>query len=103
MLIVGLAIFGVLSQLTTNFTGFIKQLLYFSIIISIILVIGYFLVKFLSNRSDEMKKYKQAVRQSKRKYRYLHKEKKQQQKNRTHTFRNRKNRSHLHVIDGKKK
>lgn len=101
--IIGLAIFGVLSQLMTNFTGLIKQLLFISLIISFVFIIGYFLVKFLSNQSDEMKKYKQAAKQSNKKYSQLQKGRKQKEKNRSQPFRTRKNRSHFHVIDGKKK
>lgn len=103
VLVIGLAIFGVLSQLMTNFTEFIKQLLFISVIISFVLIIGYLLVKLLSNRSDEMKKYHQAVKQSNKKYGHLQKRRKQKEKNRVKPFRIRKNRSHFHVIDGKKK
>lgn len=103
VLVIGLALFGVLSQLVTNFTGFVKQLLYISLIISFVFMISYLLVKFLSNQPSEMKKYRQAAKQSNKKYNQLKKIRKQKEKSRIQPFRTHKNRSHFHVIDGKKK
>ncbi|WP_042223477.1 SA1362 family protein [Oceanobacillus manasiensis] len=67
-LIIGLAAIGLVSQLLTNTSGFITNL--FVMIGMGIVFFGVIYFLFLRKRTstDDMKKYKQAVKQSKAKY-----------------------------------
>ena len=67
-IIIGLAVVGIVTQLFTNTASFITNLFLMIGIGAAIFAAIYFI--FLKNRasSNEMKKYKQAVKQSKAKY-----------------------------------
>lgn len=101
-LIIGLAALGLVSQLFTNTAQFFKSILYvigFSVVL-------FFIVRtiFFRNRarSNEMRKYKQAVKQSQLKYKHRSQP--------TSTFKRtqegkrpvKRRASHLRVIDGHK-
>jgi len=68
--IIGLAVLGLASQLFNNPLAFFRNILIMIGIAVIIFAIFYFIfIKGRANiRNDEMKKYKQAVKQSKRRY-----------------------------------
>lgn len=107
--IVGLAVVGVLTMLIKN-PG--------SLLITILLMVGvafviFFIMRAVLNRvgpgsggnSDEMKKYRKAVKQSNQKYNTQPKKIKQRQKNhklKQVSKKRRKNVPYLKVIDGKK-
>lgn len=100
-LIIGLACFGLISQLFTNTAQFFKTILYvigFSVVV-------FFLIRMIffrnSARSSDMRKYKQAVKQSQLKYK--HRSQSKPTFKRTQRHRPIKRRaSHLRVIDGHK-
>lgn len=104
-LIIGLAAVGLVSQLFTNTAGFLSSIFVMMAIGLVIFALIYFI--FLKNRgtSNEMKKYKQAVKQSKTKYtknsspqvKSAMQPKPLQMKRKTH-----RRTSHLRVIDGSK-
>lgn len=102
--LIGLAVFGFGTMLFKNPSG-----LFFSLFLTI--VIAFVLFKILSyvlNRrnggtSDEMKKYQQAVKQSKQKYQPQEKANvKKKSKSSLKRKKRRKHAPHLRVIDGKK-
>lgn len=104
--IIGLAIIGVISQLFINPTTLFRNIL-ITIGMSVVIV-GVFYFIFIRKRTnmnnDEMKKYKQAVKQSQRKYKQHHgnqqvnigRNKQQIQLKK----RNRRRVAHLRVIEG---
>ncbi|MGY0693017.1 SA1362 family protein [Virgibacillus sp. FSP13] len=102
-IIIGLAVIGLVSQLFTNTTSFITSI--FTMIGFGLAVFAVIYFVFLRNRapSSDMKKYKQAVKQSKSKYKDTKKQPQTkhtqplQMKKKTH-----KRASHLRVIDGNK-
>ncbi|API90517.1 hypothetical protein J32TS6_02190 [Virgibacillus pantothenticus] len=105
-MIIGLAVIGLTTQLFTNTVSFINSML-ISIGVGVVLfTIIYFLFIRKKNSSNEMKKYKQAVKQSKAKYHHqkpVHKATaaKEQPSNALRKKRN-KRAAHLRVIDGNK-
>ncbi|MEC5422277.1 SA1362 family protein [Virgibacillus sp. C22-A2] len=107
-IIIGLAVIGLFSQLFTNTIGFLTNIIVMIAVGIAIFSVIYFV--FLKNRapSNDMKKYKQAVKQSKSKYQQhshsvpstsksivLNKKKPKKKIN--------KRAPHLRVIDGNKK
>ncbi|TXL67953.1 hypothetical protein FHP05_02725 [Cerasibacillus terrae] len=101
--IIGLAIIGVTSQVFTNLTGFLVRTLT-GLAISALIIAGIYFFFFRNrNNSNEMKKYQQAVKQSKRKYSNTNKPKHNQTKKESPIRKNaNKKYSHLRVIDGNK-
>lgn len=67
-IIIGLAVIGLVSQLTTNTIGFLVSLLITALIAVIIFAIVRKIMLGRQNQSDEMKKYNQAVKASKKRY-----------------------------------
>lgn len=67
--IIGLAIIGMIAQLITNPTSLFRHLLTILVIGLIIFGVAFFVFSKLT-QSNEMKKYNQAVKQSKSKYPY---------------------------------
>lgn len=104
-MIIGLALIGLTTQLFTNTISFINSML-ISIGVGVILfTVIYFLFIRKKNASNEMKKYKQAVKQSKAKYHQKPVLKattgREQPTNALRKKRN-KRAAHLRVIDGNK-
>ncbi|HLR01811.1 MAG TPA: SA1362 family protein [Virgibacillus sp.] len=108
--VIALAVIGVISQLMTSPGSFFRHIL-ITLGMAVVLfgVFYYFFIKRKHTQSDEMKKYKQAVKQSNAKY----KEQKGASVQKTETYRKPesqpsvskrkvKKRSHLRVIDGYK-
>ncbi|MFU0791493.1 SA1362 family protein [Virgibacillus proomii] len=105
-IILGLALVGLLSQLFTNTVSFINSI-FISIGIGVALFsIFYFLFIRKRNSSNEMKKYRQAVKQSKAKYQRHQANKPAAVKGQSTISQQRKKRlkraPHLRVIDGNK-
>lgn len=103
--IIGLALIGIISQLFTNPMAFLKEI--FMIIgVGVVLFSVVYLIFFRSRRgtnSNEMKKYKQAVKQSQQKYKKTNALQTTASKQRTHKpikKRNNQRATHLRVIDG---
>lgn len=67
-LIIGLAVIGIAAQLLTNTMGFLKSLFIMIGIGVVIFGVLYFILSKNRTSDDEMKKYKQAAKQSKLKY-----------------------------------
>lgn len=69
-IIIGLAVIGLISQLFTNTANFLTQIfIMIGVGVAIFAAIYFlFLRNSNSNNADDMKKYRQAVKQSKRKY-----------------------------------
>ncbi len=67
-LIIGLAIIGLFSQLFGNTKNFFINILVMIGVAVIIFAVFYYVIFRRRGTSDEMKKYKQAVKQSKQKY-----------------------------------
>lgn len=63
-----LAVFGLITQLFGNTRGFLTSMLTMVIFAVVIFGLLYFLMNRTRGSSNEMKKYKQAVKQSKTKY-----------------------------------
>lgn len=100
--IIGLAIIGLTFQLIKNPLGIFKWLFFMLIFAVIIFTVVRFFIKRSNPRStSEMKKYKQAVKQSKQRYQHKQPSNKRPQKNSPRT-RRRKRATHLRVIDGNK-
>lgn len=103
--VVGLAVIGLLSQLFTNPLSLIKNLLIMLGVALAFFAVIYFITQRKQNRSDDMKKYKQAVKQSQLKYnqdtedqaRRIIRPSQQQMKSKM-----RKRAPHLRVIEGNK-
>src|SRR5699024_8618371 len=108
MFIVGLAVIGLISSLVNNPSGFL---------ISILVMVGIAFVVFMimravlnrrgmgSGTSDEMKKYKKAVKQSKMKYskeKPVPKKRTSSTANKSKIRKKRRSSPHLTVIEGKK-
>lgn len=68
--IIGLAVIGIVSQLFTNPATLFRNILIMIGMSVVVLAVFYFIFvrKRTSSNNDEMKKYKQAVKQSQRKY-----------------------------------
>jgi len=103
--VVGLAVIGLLSQLFTNPLSLIKNIFIMLGVALAFFAVLYFITQRKQTHSDDMKKYKQAVKQSKSKYNRgtPGPERKvirssQQQVNSKHS----KRAPHLRVIDGNK-
>lgn len=103
--IIGLALLGIISQLFTNPMSFLKEI--FMIIgVGVVLFSVVYLMFFRNRRgtnSNEMKKYKQAVKQSQQKYKTTNPQQTTASKQNTHTQskkRNHQRTAHLRVIDG---
>ncbi|MFA1821562.1 SA1362 family protein [Virgibacillus oceani] len=106
-IIIGLAVIGLISQLFTNTVGFLTNILVMLAIGLAIFGVIYFVFLRKKSPSNDAKKYKQAVKQSKTKY-------KNQNPNRSSMTKNKKPQpvqsrkklhkraSHLRVIDGNK-
>ncbi|HEX6594425.1 MAG TPA: SA1362 family protein [Bacillota bacterium] len=101
--IIGLAIVGIFSELFTNTVNFLTSVF---IMIGIgVAIFGAFYVIFLRNKNpSEMKKYRQAVKQSKRKYKQTFKPASITTKFQTTQKRKKLRRRphHLRVIEGNK-
>lgn len=67
-IIIGLAAIGLISQLFTNTVSFLTQIFIMIGVGVAIFAAIYFLILRNSSNADDMKKYRQAVKQSKRKY-----------------------------------
>ncbi|WP_245729005.1 SA1362 family protein [Thalassobacillus cyri] len=68
-ILIGLAVVGLVMKLATDAMGLLTNLLIMVGIAAVLyFVLNHFLMKRRGGSSDEMKKYKQAVKQSKRKY-----------------------------------
>lgn len=104
--IIGLAIIGVISQLFMNPAALFNRILIMIGISVVILAIFYFLFarKRTSINNDEMKKYKQAVKQSQKKYHHPNMRQTIKTGGNKQSFqlkkKNRRRASHLRVIDG---
>ncbi|SES83104.1 hypothetical protein SAMN05216389_102371 [Oceanobacillus limi] len=105
--IIGLALIGLISQLFTNTIDFLLNIFVMVAIGGAIFAVVYFL--FLRKRtppSSDMKKYKQAVKQSKEKYKQPSMQAKSTSHHRTQQTpiknKGKKRPSHLRVIDGQK-
>lgn len=103
--IISLALVGLVYQLLTNTVGLFKNLFIMVAVGSIVFAAIYFI--FLKKRapSDDMKKYKQAVKQSKLKYNQNTETSTFKNRNRQTTLRRRLSRRrapHLRVIQGTK-
>jgi Tfp pilus assembly protein PilO len=106
-IIIGLAVIGLISQLFTNTIGFLTNIFVMLAVGLAIFGVIYFVFLRKKSPSTDAKKYKQAVKQSKAKY-------KSQNTNRPATVKNKKTQpvqsrkklhkraSHLRVIDGNK-
>src|SRR5690625_5888342 len=66
--VVGLAVIGLLSQLFTNPLSLIKNIFIMLGVALAFFAVLYFITQGKQTHSDDMKKYKQAVKQSKSKY-----------------------------------
>ncbi|SIS36930.1 SA1362 family protein [Salimicrobium flavidum] len=108
--LIGLAAFYVVSQLLTNTTGFLSSIIVMVGIAAVIYGLIYFLFirKRLgsgagSGNTDDMKKYKQAVKQSKQKYgKPAGETTKQSKPPKKQTKKRKASPSHLRVIEGTK-
>jgi len=104
-LIIGLAVIGLISQLLGNTVNFLSNiLLMLGIGVAIFGVLYFFVLrKRTSSNTDDMKKYKQAVKQSKSKYNRRHDTVASVAKT-SHTPKRKRNKraSHLRVIEGNK-
>lgn len=103
--IIGLAIIGVVSQLFINPANFFRNILIMLGMSVVIFAVFYFFLRKRTNiKDDEMKKYKQAVKQSQRKYKGYNINPILNNKDRKKTSqlkrKNRRRPSHLRVIDG---
>lgn len=103
--IIGLSLLGIISQLITNPISLFTNIIFVIGLSLIVFAIFYFL--FFRNRyhtSDEMKKYKRAVKQSKEKYQTNNRfPTTKKQSTRVSQERRKRNRpTHLRVIHGKK-
>lgn len=101
-IILGLAVIGLVSQLFTNTAQFMKTILYvigFSIVVFFIIRAIFFNNKA---RSNDMRKYKQAVRQSKLKYKHRSEQQPIPTFKRTKRNKVKRRATHLRVIDGHK-
>ncbi len=67
-ILIGLAVIGIASQLITNTAGFLSSLFYMILFGAAIFAAVYFIFLRKRKPSNDMKKYKQAVKQSKAKY-----------------------------------
>lgn len=105
-IIVGLAIIGLVSSLVRNPVSFLMSIL---VMVGIAFVV-FLIVRAVMNRrgtgkSDEMRKYRKAVKQSKLKYNQEKQPDKKKQSfavSPVKTKKKRRHRPHLTVIDGKK-
>lgn len=109
--LIGLAVFGLGTYLVKNPVGLFMTLALTAIVAFVIFkVLSYFLNKRYNNgytggrQTDEMKKYKQAVKQSKKKYagKNIYQSSKQNKKETIKKKKKRRHAPHLRVIDGKK-
>lgn len=103
--IIGLAIIGVVSQLFSNPSALFKNILIMIGMAVVIFAVFYFIFskKGISKNNDEMKKYKQAVKQSQRKYKSSNVNQIVNNKAKRHSQLKKKNKrraSHLRVING---
>lgn len=104
--IIGLAIIGVISQLFSNPTALLRNILIMIGMSVVVFAVFYFVfMKKRSNmKNDEMKKYKQAVKQSQRKYKNSNGNRIINDQTRKQAFqikrKNKRRTSHLRVIDG---
>lgn len=103
--ILGLAVIGLISYVGNDPGKFLLNILMIAVIGFVLFLILRAVIKRRSGgTSDEMKKYRQAVKQSKQKYNTQPEKPKQKSKKGTSgkSRRKRRNRPHLTVIDGKK-
>lgn len=104
-LIIAVAAFGLFSQLFGNTVAFLSRLLISVVIGAAIFGLIYFFLmrkQPAGRRTDNMKKYKQAVKQSKSKYSQHKATKTTSYQQTKQKKRNPKRASHLRVIDGSK-
>ncbi|MFB1050388.1 SA1362 family protein [Paraliobacillus sp. JSM ZJ581] len=102
-LLIALAAIGLISQLLTNTANFFSSIL--MIIGTAVLIYGVvYLLFFRKRNTSELKKYKKAVKQSKKNKTKITalKQVKGKKINRSKQARNHKHAPHLRVIDGKK-
>lgn len=100
-IIIGLAIIGLFSQLFTNTANFFMNIFITLGIAAIIFAICYFFLFRNRTSSSDMKKYKQAVKQSKIKHKANTPQVNTQQATVKKRF-SKKRPNHLRVIDGNK-
>lgn len=102
--IIGLAVIGLITQLTTNTASFLISVLMTLIIAVVIFAVVYNIFIKKNNNSNEMRKYRRAVKKSKLKYKQHIPIQKKSQKisNPTKQSKSRKRASHLRVIEGNK-
>src|SRR5699024_6102640 len=107
-IVISLAIVGLISQLFTNLTGFLMSILIMLVIAFVVfLIFSHFARNRVggSSASPEMKKYRQAVKQSRQKYGQTEKNVKKATPKRKDVKQQRKRRrrrraTHLRVIKG---
>src|SRR5699024_10472306 len=103
-IVVAFAVFGLLTQLFSNTVNFLIGILVTLAIAAAIFALFYFVLLRNRNTSDETKKYKQAVKQSKMKYQQNTAPKKVEpsklKKNTAIRRRGKRRASHLRVIEG---
>lgn len=102
--VIGLAVIGLLTQLFTNTSSFLANLLMTAIIGLVLFGIFYYFFH-KRNQSSDAKKYKQAVRQSKSKYTQYRQSATSTNKTISPNSikpKNKKRPTHLRVIDGNK-
>ncbi|WP_229740656.1 SA1362 family protein [Ornithinibacillus halotolerans] len=102
--IIGLAAVGLVMQLLTNTTGFLSNIFMTVIIGLAIFGLFYYFVLGGRNRSSDVKKYKQAVKQSKSKYAQYQNTSTARKPKQPNPIKKKasKRPSHLRVIDGNK-
>lgn len=100
--IIGLALFGIVFQLTTNPFQFFGSIVTTILVAAAILLIMYFLFVRPKRKGNQMSKYKQAVKQSKKKYGETDRRTEHKRSSAASTLKSRKKASHLRVIEGNK-
>lgn len=100
-IIIGLAVVGLLAMLLTNPLALLKRLATLLLFGVIIYTVIRMILRNKSSSTNEMKKYRQALKQSKQRYRYHEKSSHRKQINSSRRRRN-KRPTHLRVIEGQK-
>lgn len=103
--IIALAVIGLISQLTTNTMGFLISVSITIIIAAVIFIVIRQVMMPKGQQASEIKKYKQAVKASKKKYQQTkisHIKNVKDNRPTTHRKRPRRKATHLRVIDGNK-
>lgn len=101
-ILIGLAVIGVISQLLTNTINFLTNLFFMVGIGLAIFAAVYFIFLKKQAPSNDMKKYKQAVKQSKAKYQHQHTNTKPSIKRHPLKKKSIQRATHLRVIEGNK-